>query len=226
MSLEWFYRMEQSVRQSLPDVCEGLDEFDVLFDTDTTTKHPSFIFSVAVGFDEGEQEEFCLIHFDPINQEFYSYHSDDEVDLEVKVLFGNLDEMLSFIHAAFHEYLDEVEDEEDLYDDDEDEFDDDEDENGDESEDYDETDDGIEWISNDKYIHIEESTPDGKVQLVIHYKLGIVPETGEGVLLRNTVTREDDEDSEEGLMIFFKEEEASYITDLMGEYLAFEAPVR
>lgn len=227
MSLEWFYRMEHAVRQSLPGVCEGFDELDIVFDTDTTTKHPSFVFSVAVGFDEGEQESFCLIHFDPVNQEFYCYHSEEDADFETKALFGNLDEMLAFIHDAFHEYLDEMEDAD--FDDEDDEEDDYDDEEDYEEDDYDddfeeavEEDDSIEWITNDKYAHIEEHSPNGNIEYVIHYKLGIVPETGDGVLLRNTVTRENGEESEEGIMMFFKEEEAPYIKDLMGEYLSRE----
>ncbi|WP_342045474.1 hypothetical protein [Bacillus sp. OTU530] len=240
MSLEWFYRMEHAVRQSLPGVCEGFDELNIVFDTDTTTKHPSFIFSVAVGFDEGEQESFCLIHFDPVNQEFYCYHSEEDTAFETKALFGNLDEMLAFIHDAFHEYLDEMEDadfdEEDEefgdYDDDPEKFDD-YDDDPEEFDDYDddfeedvEENDSIEWITNDKYAHIEEHSPNGDIEYNIHYKLGIVPETGDGVLLRNTVTKENGEESEEGIMIFFKEEEAPYIKDLIGEYLAREIPYR
>lgn len=218
MSLEWFYRMEHAVRQSLPGVCEDFDELDIVFDTDITTKHPSFVFSVAVGFDEGEQESFCLIHFDPVNQEFYCYHSEEDDDFETKALFGNLDEMLAFIHDAFHEYLDEIEDAD--FDEEDEEFDD----YDDDFEEDIEEDDSIEWITNDKYAHIEEHSPNGDIEYVIHYKLGIVPETGDGVLLRNTVTRENGEESEEGIMIFFKEEEAPYIKDLIGEYLSREVP--
>ncbi|GAA3324241.1 hypothetical protein GCM10020331_051320 [Ectobacillus funiculus] len=176
------------------------------------------------------RKAFCLIHFDPVNQEFYCYHSEEDTDFETKALFGNLDEMLAFIHDAFHEYLDEMEDadfddedeEFDDYDDDLEEFDD----YDDEFEEDGEENDSIEWITNDKYAHIEEHSPNGDIEYNIHYKLGIVPETGDGVLLRNTVTKENGEESEEGIMIFFKEEEAPYIKDLIGEYLAREIPYR
>ncbi|MBE4909968.1 hypothetical protein IMZ08_18180 [Bacillus luteolus] len=230
MSLEWFSRMENAVRVSLPDVCEGFEDFELLFDTDTTEQHPSFIFSVDLG---EETYEFCVINFDTINQEFYSYHFDEVAELHAKVLFSNLDEMLSFIHAAFHEYLDEFDDEyEDLLEEDEDDVLDD-DMFGDviyegdsvyEGDVFDEQDedfeDEIEWISNDKYIHIEDNNPYQNVEHAISYRLGKLTDTGDGVLLRNTITRENGEETEEEVLLIFKEEEASYIIDLVSEYLS------
>ncbi|MBO9129137.1 hypothetical protein [Bacillus sp. 165] len=226
MSLEWYTRMENSVRQCLPDVCDGLEDFDILFDTDTTTRHPVFIFSLDF---EDMEDEFCLIHFDPQNQEFYSYHYDETEDLDSKVLFHNLEDMLQFIHAAFHEYLEDLDeeyeheladeegyyedDDEDVYSDDDDEYYEDSDEEADDSD--------IEWITNDKYLHIEEHYDEQDLQFAIHYKLGTLPETGDGVLLRNTIVTQDGDEATEQVMMFFKQEEAEQIVDLMNQYIAY-----
>ncbi|WP_078546465.1 hypothetical protein [Litchfieldia alkalitelluris] len=231
MGLEWFARMENAVRISLPDLCEGFDEVDILFDTDTTEQHPSFNFSVD---SDGEADEFCNVFFDPINQEFYSYHFDDEAELHAKVLFANLDQMLSYIHASFHDYLDEIDelngiiDDEDFEDDEfvdevfadelidnigiDDDFDDPE---------FPENEDHIEWITNDKYIHIEDNSPDVQANYSIYYKLGIDQETGDGVIYRNTIAKENGEETEEKVLLYFKEEEASYLSELISEYQGY-----
>ncbi|MFC4322836.1 hypothetical protein [Litchfieldia salsa] len=221
MSLEWFGRMENAVRISLPDLCEGFDEVEILFDTDPTEQHPSFNFSVQT---DEEIDEFCYIFFDPINQEFYSYHYDDEAELHAKVLFGNLDQMLSFIHASFHDYLDEIDElSGEFIDEFDDELSDDlyEDEIIDDSDEafFPEDEDHIEWITNDKYIHIEDNSPDVSANYSIYYKLGIDQETGDGVIYRNTIAKENDEETEEQVLLYFKEEEASYISELVSEYL-------
>lgn len=224
MSLEWFYRMENAVRLSLPDLCEEFDDFEILFDTDTTLNHPSFVFSVET---IDTEDQFCVIHFDPIHQEFYAFHYDIESDLESKLLFANLDQMLVFIHTSFHEFIGDYDEDID-YDRDVDELDEDCDDGETEDEyeemefaggDLDEELDNIEWISNDKHLHIEDHTADQETQHIIHLKLGQDIETGEGVLFRNTITKQGEEESEEAILFYFKEEEASYITDLINEYL-------
>ncbi|MCA1030282.1 hypothetical protein LCL95_04420 [Bacillus timonensis] len=209
MSLEWFYRMENAVRNSLPDVCQGFDQFDILFDTDTTEQNPTFSFSIETPDD---LDEFCFIHFDPTNQEFYAYHFDEVVEYHAKILFTNLDDILSYVHTAFHEYFEEFGLE---YEDENDEF----------GEGYnvtsylDEEADNIEWISNEKYIHIESNQQENNVKHAILYKMGIDQTTGEGVLFRNTISTEGGEDSEERVHLYFKEEEAMYMIDLLNDYV-------
>ncbi|HWO98921.1 MAG TPA: hypothetical protein VNM45_21910 [Bacillus sp. (in: firmicutes)] len=237
MSLEWFYRMENAVRLSLPDLCEEFDDFEILFDTDTTLNHPAFIFSVET---VDTEDQFCIVHFDPIHQEFYAFHYEEESDLESKLLFANLDQMLVFIHTSFHEFIGDYDDDVD-YDSDVDDMDEmDEEECDDEMDEYDidvdETDDdyeemefiggdmeeeleNIEWITNDKHLHIEDHTNDQGTQYIIHMKLGRTLDTGDGVLFRNTITKQGDEESDEAIMFYFKEEEASYILDLINDYL-------
>jgi hypothetical protein len=219
--------MENAVRLSLPDLCEEFADFEVLFDTDTTLNHPSFIFSVET---IDTEDQFCVIHFDPIHQEFYAFHYDIETDLESKLLFANLDQMLIFIHTSFHEFIGDYDEEED-YDPDVDEMDEEEcaneleetDAEYEEMEfaggDLDEELEKIEWITNDKHLHIEDHTADGETQYIIHLKLGQDLETGEGVLFRHTMTKQDGEEAEESILFYFKEEEASYIADLVNEYL-------
>ena len=227
MSLEWFSRMENAVRISLPDLCEEFDNENILFDTDSTEQHPTFTFSVE---SESDFDEFCIILFDPTNQEFYSYHYDDEAELHAKVLFANLDQMLSFIHASYHDYLDEVDEfldelaeDEDIYSEfeveNEDTF---VDEDGYEYEDTDDFDEGslnqIEWISNEKFIHIEDNNPTAHVEHSITYKLGVDQETGDGVIYRTTISRDSEEETEEKVLLYFKEEEADYLKELVQEY--------
>jgi len=231
MSLEWFSRMENAVRVSLPDLCEEFAEVEIIFDTDTTEQHPTFTFSVE---SESEFDEFCIILFDPINQEFYSYHYDDEAELHAKVLFANLDQMLSFIHASYHDYLDEIdeildelEENEDTYSD----FNEFEVENNhtfidDDGYEYEETDDfndgtlnHVEWISNEKFIHIEDNNLNASVEHSITYKLGVDQETGDGVIYRTTISRDSEEETEEKVLLYFKEEEADYIKELVEEYV-------
>jgi len=224
MSLEWFSRMENAVRVSLPDLCEGFDELDILFDTDTTEQHPTFSFSVET---DEEYDEFCIVFFDPTNQEFYSYHYDDEADLHAKVLFANLNQMLSFIHASFHDYLEELDEEleDEFFDEDviEEELVDDIMDDGDEFNYSDPTFDGdeenVQWITNNKYIHIEENNADSHITHSIYYKLGVDNDTGDGVLYRSTISKQDDDETEENMMMYFKEEEAPYISELISEYL-------
>ncbi len=232
MSLEWFSRMENAVRVSLPDLCEGFDEVDIIFDTDTTEQHPSFSFSIE---GEDDYDEFCIVLFDPINQEFYSYHFDEEAELHAKVLFANLDQMLSFIHASFHDYMEELDEDYDDIDevyelDDVDDFDDlgtdeieevfmeESDEDFVDSNFLEEDHDHIEWITNDKYIHIEDNSLNNEINYAIYYKLGIDKETGDGVLYRHTITKQNGDEEEENVLLYFKEEEASYITELISEY--------
>lgn len=222
MSLEWFLRMENAVRNSLPDLCETLDNFELFFDTNTTEKHPTFRFSIETG--QG-MEEFCLIHFDTINQEFFSYHYHEEVDLEAKVLLNDLDDMINFVHDSFYEHISETNVDLEMLDEQgprEDIFMEDEEYKEIEYEGDVDDDDHIDWITNDKHIHIEDHTPNYDAKYMIHLKLGIDKETGDGVLYRNTFVIDglnEEEEDEEKVYIYFKRDEAPYIIDLINEYL-------
>lgn len=209
MSLEWFSRMENALRLSLPEVCGNFEEFSIVFETDTTLKHPAYIFSVET--EDDDRIDFCDISFDPINQELYTYYFDEETDYEVKVLFEDLVDIIGYVEASFEEFLDELEElEEDMEMEDREWVD---------EEDIDFDLDEIEWLSNDKFIHIEENDPENSVHHDIHFKLGRVMDTGEGILSRHTVTKLNGEEFEETVDLFFKEEEAQYIIDLMNGFL-------
>ncbi|MFD1737095.1 hypothetical protein ACFSCX_11085 [Bacillus salitolerans] len=228
MSLEWFHRMENATRLGLPDLCETFDDFEIMFDTNTTTFHPEFVFSIQTLDDV---EEFCIVNFDPNNQEFYSFYFHEEANIQSKVIFGDVDELLGFVHASFHEYVGDI-DEEDLFEQDMDDLDEGLSEEtllyGDDQEieyeelvhsdedDLEELKEQVEWISNDKHIHIEDEDRD---QYSIHLKLGKDIETGDGVLYRHTIMKHDDQDIEDEMIFYFKEDEASYIADLLNEYL-------
>ncbi len=225
MGLEWYHRMENAVRIGLPDLCETFDDFEILFDTNTTTFHPEFIFSIQTLDDV---EDFCIISFDPKNQEFYSFYYHEDLDIQSKILFMDVDELLGYIHATFHEYIGDIEDGElmdDLGVDLDEEFyeeviDNDEDRDtdgpefvGDDIEVLKET---IEWISNDKHLHIED---EGRDEYSIHLRLGRDIETGDGALYRHTIMKYDEEELEDEMIFYFKEDEASYIADLFNEFL-------
>jgi hypothetical protein len=223
MSLEWFHRMENAVRIGLPDLCESFDEFEILFDTNTTTYHPEYIFSIQTVDDV---EDFCIISFDPTNQEFFSFYYHEELDIQSKVLFMDADEVLGYVHATFHEYIGDI-DEDDLFEEDLNELDgeliegisvDDDDFEGPEfvGDDLEELKQTIEWISNDKHLHIEDEVSD---QFSIHLRLGKDIETGDGVIYRHTIMKHDEEDIEDEMIFYFKEDEAAYLADLFNEYM-------
>jgi hypothetical protein len=223
MSLEWFHRMENAVRIGLPDLCESFDEFEILFDTNTTTYHPEYIFSIQTVDDV---EDFCIISFDPTNQEFFSFYYHEELDIQSKVLFMDADEVLGYVHATFHEYIGDI-DEDELFEEDLDELDveliegisvDDDDFEGPEfvGDNLEELKDAIEWISNDKHLHIEDEASD---QYSIHLRLGKDIETGDGVIYRHTIMKHDEDDIEDEMIFYFKEDEAVYLADLFNEYM-------
>lgn len=222
MSLEWFHRMENAVRIGLPDLCESFEDFEILFDTNTTTYHPEFVFSIQT---IDQDEEFCVVSFDPTNQEFYSFYYHEDLDIQSKVIFVDADEVLGYVHATFHEYIGDI-DEDELFDEDEDDLDDveyvniDDDDEEYEDREYigdnlEELKEHIEWISNDKHLHIEDEEHD---QYNIHLRLGRDMETGDGVLYRHTIINHKGEDLEDEMIFYFKEDEATYLADLFNEY--------
>lgn len=57
---------------------------------------------------------------------------------------------------------------------------------------------------------------------MIHLKVGMDKETGDGILYRNILAvGDEDEDEEERMFIPFKPEEAEYIIQLMEDYLLY-----
>ncbi|MFZ3587721.1 hypothetical protein ACOI1C_00295 [Bacillus sp. DJP31] len=220
MSLEWFNRMENAVRIGLPDLCESFDDFEILFDTNTTTYHPEFIFSIQTLDDI---QDFCVISFDPTNQEFFSFYYHEELDIQSKVLFMDADELLGYVHATFHEYIGDT-DEDELFDEDMDELNDEIDDDEDldfeglefVGDNLDELKESIEWISNDKHLHIEDEEKD---EYSIHLRLGRDIESGDGVIYRHTILKHKDEDLEDEMIFYFKEDEAAYIADLFNEFM-------
>jgi hypothetical protein len=216
MSLEWYFRMEKDLRNQLPALTEPFGDEEILFDTNTTEHHPSFLFSVET---EDGLENFCVINYDPVNQEFYSFHYHEDADLEAKVLFHDMEEMVQFIQDSLYEHLWDRDDDE-QEDEDFDGAADREDTNGEFAGfEGDPEEEAIEWISNDKHLHIEERSADGRQKYAIHLKMGIDKETGDGVLYRNTYI-EDEDEPEEKLLFYFKEEEAEYLRDLFSDYLS------
>ncbi|MCU9614676.1 hypothetical protein OEV98_14120 [Caldibacillus lycopersici] len=225
-SLEWFTRLENAIRISLPEISSEFDEFGIHFETNTTEIHPTFSFYM----DTGEYiHEFCVIQFDPVNQEFYAYHYNEEVELDSKVLFNELDEMLQFIYDSCVEFL------EDFYEDGDTEFDEELFLLNDDNEPYEETlDDGtdlayelaeedpeIEWISNDKHIHIENNHFDDETQFMIHLKMGVDLQSGDAILYRNVITKSADGETEATNYFSFTLDEAAYISDLLDDYVTY-----
>lgn len=226
-SMEWFSRIENALRISLPEVSAEFDDYELQFKANTTEIHPLFSFYTELG---EKVLEFCNIYFDPTNQEFYAYYFNHEFELDSKLLFNELDEMIEFVYDSFFDMLDIISDEEDEESDEDEEYEyveefDLDETNGDDSDEYpysqvDILDEQIEWISNDKHIHIETNVEDQK-ETAIHLKLGIDEETGEGLIYRSIISKDIDEEEVQTTSFFtFKEEEASYLLDLIHDYLA------
>ena len=85
-SLEWFYRMENALKIKVPEVNGLMNDYVIEMTTDTTEYHPCFSFFVEM---DDRLFEFCLIQFDPVYQEFYSYYYNEEFALDSKVLLPN-----------------------------------------------------------------------------------------------------------------------------------------
>lgn len=223
-SLDWFYRMEHALRNSLPEMEEVFNPYDIYLEGNITEFHPSFTFTVDI---EDDEKEFCSILFDPVNQEFYSYYYNDLLDLDSKILLNDLEEMLDYIRTRFYELLDEM----DLEDLEWEEYikyssetvkEEDKEQNGEEEIILGPSEDDIEWISNDKHVHIETTNDLGRNEYMIHLKVGMDKETGDGILYRNILAvGDEDEDEEERMFIPFKPEEAEYIIQLMEDYLLY-----
>ena len=217
-SLDWYYRMEQFIRNSLPELSEEFSPFDIYMEGNVTEFHPSFSFTLS--YDE-EELEFCTILFDPVNQEFYSYYLHDELELDCKILLNDLDEVLDFIYFSFQAYMDEIssiieeldetvkvpiEDSEEMEEELEIPIGPDE--------------ENVDWISNDKHVHIETTNQLGRNEYMIHLKIGVDRETGDGVLYRNILAT-DDEGEEETIFFPFKLEEAEFLVELLQDYIDY-----
>lgn len=215
-SFEWFARMENAIRNNLPELSAKFNTHEIQLKTNITELHPSFSFYME---DDEKIYEFCVIRFDPVNQEFYSYYYNDEIELDSKVLFSELEEMTMFVYDAFVEFLNEVDEEfvnDNTYD-------------WNEEEDYSDklpyseievSNENIEWITNDKHIEIEQNW--GEHHYSIHLRLGVNINTGDALLYRSVLTQnEEGEEIQETSFFSFKEEEISYLLDSLNNYVNY-----
>jgi len=215
-NLEWLSRIEQAIRISLPEVSAKFDDYEIRLTVNTTKKHPSLSFYTEM---DTIIYEFCTIHFDPVNQELYSYYLNEDFELNSKILFTELEEIIDFIYDAFFDFLDHVdEDDENV-----------QAESSEENEQleselpYSEIDvieENIQWISNDKHLEIEQNWNGGD-HFTILLKLGVNTENGDGLLYRSVIFEEDGNEVQETNFFSFKEEEAEYVIDLLNDYIRY-----
>lgn len=198
--MEWFYRMEQAVKARLPELAET-EAVSIFFQSDTTEQHPTYSF-----FMEGNDEviEFCLIQFDPVNQEFYAYEYDEDGELASKLLFYDLEQVMQYVVDMYEEFNDF------LFADSRNDFWDVEEIAVPETL----TKGKIRWLTNDKHLHIETGNPDEHHEYSVLLKLGLDEENGDAVLYRRIMTEEGNNES----LLHFKEEEVSYLIDMLEQY--------
>ncbi|WP_033828958.1 alpha/beta hydrolase family protein [Bacillus andreraoultii] len=218
-SFEWFTRMENAIRNNLPELSAKFNAHEIQLKTNSTELHPSFSFYME---DDEIIYEFCVIQFDPVNQELYSYYYNDEYELHSKVLFSELEEITTFVYDAFVEFLSEFDEElenDHAYDwNEEDDYFDEDYSNELPYSDIEVSDENIEWITNDKHIEIEQNW--GEHHYSIHLKLGVNIDTSDGLLYRSVLTEnEEGEEIQETSFLSFKKEETSYLLDLLNSYV-------
>lgn len=198
--MEWFFRMEQGLKARLPEI-EEQDEVYIFFKSNPTEHHPTFSFFMEI---EDEIYEFCVIQFDPVNQEFYAYQMYEEDEFDAKILFNDLEQLMEYVNDSYFEFRDFMF------------INEDDEREGEELKIFDTSDDdGIIWITNDKHLHIEVGNPEENKTYSIHLKLGIAEESGDAVLYRSLIT---DEDRNEWY-IHFKRDEVPYVIDMLQEYV-------
>lgn len=153
---------------------------------------------------EDEIYEFCVIQFDPVNQEFYAYQMYEEDEFDTKILFHDLEQLMEYVNDSYFEFRDFMF------------INEDDDREGEELKISDTPDDdGIIWITNDKHLHIEVGNPEENKTYSIHLKLGIAEESGDAVLYCSLITNEDCNE----WYIHFKRDEVPYIIDMLQEYV-------
>ena len=81
-------------------------------------------------------------------------------------------------------------------------------------------DEEIQWISNDKHIHIENNYEEPN-RLSIHLKIGVNKEFGDALIYRNVLSVEDSEEFEETDIFSFKREEAEYLLGFIQDYISY-----
>lgn len=103
-NLDWFDRVYTNLEDELYETCDIMKELIengcLSITSSEAEKHPSI--HVDYSYDDLEYDgETITIYFDPYNQEFYAMESDEQV--EIRVMFKTLDDIINFIHHSIHE---------------------------------------------------------------------------------------------------------------------------
>ncbi|MBM7647780.1 hypothetical protein JOC78_000720 [Bacillus ectoiniformans] len=205
MSIEWFDRVADEILEPLQSICEEFDQIGHM-EVLRAAKHPRLEFFVET--DEGNREYFCVIHFDPHNEEFYVKTMELDFELTSKTILDDIEEIVEEVHESFHVFMEEEEYEEEY------------------AERYDD--------EMEEEVEVEWTTPEVTAfskfdEVEVTYQFGIIEETRDGVLRRVSRVKTDEDEwlTDETNFIFSKEEAntivamiASHADDLseMNEY--------
>lgn len=213
MSLEWFDRVCSEMQDHLESICEQYDEIGHMR-IDRAAKHPKIEFYVE--YEEEEREVFCILFFDPHNEEFYLEEFDLSAGETYRQILPDIEEILDAVHEIFHNYM-EIEEEDDVIENGEDDII--VDENADI---YDDDEphvmtDGGEY---DVVVDVDWTTPEVLAysyldEIEVTYKFGVIKETGDGILHRVNRIFTDNETIEDETNFIFSKEEAGAIVELI-----------
>ncbi len=195
MSMEWFDRISGELQDHLASICEEYGEEGTMV-IEKGSKHPRIEFYTET--DEG-QERFCIVHFDPANEEFYIESYEIELGLISRTILEDLEDVIEAVHESFHMHV--TGDGSFLYEEAE--------------EDYEEIEIEVEWETPEMTAYIDEQE-----EVEITYKFGIVSETGDGILQRvNRVISADNGLIKDEFNFVFSKEEAGTIISLIASHM-------
>ncbi|WP_070119306.1 hypothetical protein [Bacillus marinisedimentorum] len=195
MSMEWFDRISGELQDHLASICAEYGEEGIMA-IEKGSRHPRIEFYTEVG---EEHDTFCVLHFDPLNEEFYIETYDIELGLISRTILEDLEDIIEAVHESFHMY---VNGEGDFL--------------GDEFEGvYEEIDIEVDWETPEMTAYIDEEE-----EVEITYKFGVVSETGDGILQRvNRVVSADNELITDEFNFVFSKEEAGTIISLIASHM-------
>ncbi|PAW28792.1 hypothetical protein BKC07_11170 [Peribacillus simplex] len=197
MSLEWFDRVSGELQDHLKSICEKYDRNGSMI-VERGSKHPRIEFYTEL--EDDERDYFSSLFFDPYNEEFYMESFDPDLGQISKVILSDIEDIIDAVHESFHNYLEEDEDDDDLYDPD-----------GENSDIY-EID--VDWETPEVTAYIQDN------EVEVTYQFGIVQETGDGVLKRiNRIRTADDGLIKDETNFIFSKEEASTIIAMIASHM-------
>ncbi|WP_438313905.1 hypothetical protein [Sporosarcina sp. FA9] len=214
MSIEWFNRVTLELQEQLNSICEEYEQVGQM-KIDRSAKHPRIEFFVNTESDE--RDYFCILFFDPHNNEFYVEMFDLEFEQQARIMLPDIEDIIDAVHFSLHDYIND-----DSY-----LIIDDEDEGIVEVDDNEELNIAKLFVTEEVHENhtVEWETPEMTAfqiaeKVEVTYQFGVENATGKGVLRR--VNRKWSEDGElfKGESSFtFSKDEASTIIALIASHM-------